>query len=54
MLEDKSEEEVPSQRENIKAAVKTVYNTTVFLLVNLENKSMTKQIYKIEGNLKIE
>lgn len=50
---DKSEEEVPLQREEIKAAVKTMYKTDDFFLVHLENKGMTKEIYEIGGNLKI-
>lgn len=51
---DKSEEKLPAQREEIKAAVKTMYKTTSYSsLAHLENRSMTKQIYKIGGNLKI-
>lgn len=50
---DKSEEEVPSQREEIKAAVKNYVQDHWFFLVHLENKSMTKQIHEIGGNLKI-
>jgi len=50
---DKSEKKLSSQREEIKAAVKTMYKTTGYsFVVPPENKNRTKQIYEIRWHLK--
>lgn len=51
---DKSEKKLSSQREEIKAGVKTIYKTIGYSFLDYpENKSRTKQTYEIGGNLKI-